>query len=100
MIFVLLILILLFGWISYNKEPFDIDVDMTHKPIVGKFDDCYNFGFRKGLTLRQCKDMCNKIDSCEGISYGNNECRFYNDDYDIYYDPNYVSYRNFWNKMY
>lgn len=96
-IILLLILILLF---SYRKEPFDIGTNMKHKPTIGRFDDCYNIGIRKNFTLGQCKEMCNKMDRCEGISYGNNECRFYNDDYDIYYDPNYVSYRNIWNKMY
>ncbi len=86
-----------------GTENFDLTVDLKHHPYVGKFDDCYLIGVQKNYSSQMCKNLCNRMERCEGISYRGHphyECRLYNDNYELLYHPNYLSWFNFWNKMY
>jgi hypothetical protein len=106
LLIVIMIIIILSGFCPIiNKEGFDIGVgvDGKHLYYSGKFDDCHQIGTRYGITDSQCKRLCNKMDSCVGISYKkspNNECALYNDTSLLKVDPGYRSWFNFWNKMY
>jgi len=105
LIIVVIVIIGIINIIMNNKkmEGFDLDVGLVHHPYVGKFDDCYQIGTRKNFSHTMCKNLCNHMDSCSGISYRghpNYECRLYNDTSLLKYDPRYVSWFNFWNKMY
>ena len=104
----IILLVILLMLLTANPEPkpnenFDVTVDFVHYPQIGKFDDCYQIGTRKNISLNMCKKLCNKMDRCEGISYCHyptQECRMYSDTYDLYYNPKFTSWRNFWNKIY
>jgi len=101
---VIIIVIIFIIYMTFRKrsEGLDLAVNMRQYPHKGKFDDCYQIGTRYGFTAQKCKDMCNKMDSCVGISYGNpplNECRLYNDTSLLKYDPRYISWFNFANRL-
>ncbi len=88
---------------SKLKENFDLTTDLVHFPYIGKFDDCYQIGSRRGFSHQMCKNLCNKMESCKGISYRGKpsyECRLYNDTTLLKDDPRFISWFNFWNKMY
>ena len=98
---IIIILILVYLFVTNRTEPFDLTVGMRQYPHLGKFSDCQQIGTRFGLTTDMCKDLCNRMESCVGISYMGppvNECRLYNDTSHIEYDPRYVSWYVFANK--
>ena len=102
-VFLIIIIVLVMFFKNKINEGFDLTVNLQQYPRVGKFDDLYQIGTRTVWNVAQCKDICNKMESCAGISYRGRpfyECRLYNDTTDLYYDPRYLSWRNFWNKIY
>ena len=85
---------LLIIFLNNNKrETFDITRNLQHQAYQGKFDDCYQIGTNYNLSSNQCKNFCNKIHSCKGVSYRHpfNECRLYNDTTLENSDPRYKS---------
>lgn len=97
-VIIFVIIIIIFIALKQINENFDLTVGLKQYSHLGKFDDCYQIGTRTGFTSDMCKDLCNKMDSCVGISYGNypsNECRLYNDTTLLKYDPRYESWYKF-----
>ena len=87
-----------------KRENFDLGVDMRHFSRIGKFHDDYFIGSLPVRDLNDCKAVCNNMESCEGISYKDQpfppDCRLYNDTATMLPDIRYLSWRNFWNKLY
>ena len=96
---IILFLVYLIGS-KMKTEHFDLVVGLNQTPHLGKFDDCQLIGIKQGLSVPMCKDLCNKMDSCAGISCSGPpfyECRTYNDTSLLRYDPQYVSWFDFAN---
>src|SRR5476651_1375042 len=102
-IVIILFLVYLIGskMITISRpEHFDLMVGLQQTPHIGKFDDCQLIGTRQGFTVPMCKDLCNRMDSCAGISCSGPpfyECRTYNDTSLLKYDPRYISWFDFAN---
>ena len=100
---IIILVILLLIVFSKRRESFDIGYNLTHLPLVGHFDECYQIGTNYRSSIKRCKQLCNKLDSCKGISYRgcpHYECKLYNSTHRTIKNPQYMSWRNFWNKIY
>lgn len=86
-----------------TKESFDLGVDLRHISYPGRYIRRFEIGTVQNKSSEQCKDLCNKIGRCKGISYNytNGSCSLYNDTY--YLDQNdnkYISWKKFGSKIY
>lgn len=113
-ILLIIVILLIFFYKSNKKETFDLGPKMFHFPWQGRFNDAFLIGVAhrfggKKINLRRCKNLCNITDSCHGISYRkptneknkkHRECRLYNQATHMIRDPNYISWRNFYDSIY
>lgn len=101
---ILVISIIIWFFTKNNKENFTLGPNLHHEAKLGKFKDDYLIGVTPVKNLDQCKKVCNKMESCEGISYtdkpGPIECRLYNDTAWMIPYTNYLSWRKFGTKIY
>ena len=117
---IVIIIFTIFIHMFGNKESFDLTTNMEQIAWDGRFNNRYYIGSSPVTSLQQCKDRCNQMEICKGISYkppkpcsGCNplttlshirytkpECRLYHQSTSAVPDPNYKSWRLFANHIY
>jgi len=86
-----------------RKETFDLGVDLKHVSYPGRYLLRHEIGTLNKKTSSQCKDICNKLGKCKGISYNykNGNCSLYNDTYYIDQNNNkWISWKKFGSHIY
>ena len=90
---------------------FDLGPDLYHYPNRGSFPREHLIGRIPTHNIIECKKVCNKLDSCKGITWkvgsqccDTPRCYLFNDNSEIIKTPyaknNFISWRNFYNKLY
>lgn len=100
---IIIILLLICAFVINKKEKFDLGVDLKHISYPGRFLLRHEIGTLKSKTSEQCKDLCNKLGRCKGISYNyiNGDCSLYNDTYYVdQTDHNRISWKKFNSRIY
>lgn len=107
-IIIIIIIILVLLYTKPNIELFDLGVDLRQLPYYGYYGGYYGtteIGRTMTSSTCECKDKCNKLASCKGITYDPSTriCRLYNDTSVLIYDPNKsttLSWKQFGHKIY
>ncbi len=103
----------------HQNGGFDLTTGLIQYPIFGRFHDKFEIGPVNAKNVEMCKEICNKVDTCKGISWGGrkpgldtngvtnilsspnrNQCRLYNNSTRMIWDPTSISWRLFNDKIY